>query len=79
MPNNKRKKYLVIAEIEGIYGSTDGKYSVMVVPIKRFQFCLESFIRERENYSIVFDSEVCWDKKRTDYFDNFPYSYHISN
>lgn len=64
---------------KSIYGSTDGKYSVAVLPMDKKEFSVESFIKERENYSTVFSSEVRWDKRQADYFDNFPCSYQIAN
>jgi hypothetical protein len=64
---------------KGIYGSTDGKYSVAVLPMNKKEFSTESFIRERENYSTVFSPEIRWDKRQAGYFDNFPCSYQIAN
>jgi hypothetical protein len=64
---------------KSIYGSTDGKYSVAVLQINKNDFTIESFIRERENHSTVFSTEIHWDKKEAEYFDNFPLSNHISN
>jgi len=64
---------------KGIYGSTDGKYSVLVLPADKREFNLEIFIKERENYSIVFESEQYSDKKWRRYFDDFPWSFHKAN
>lgn len=64
---------------KGIYGSADGKYSVAVLPINIKDFCLEVFIKERENYSIVFNSEQYWEKSNRKYFDDFPSSLHKAN
>jgi hypothetical protein len=64
---------------KGIYGSADGKYSVMVIQINNSHFDLNVFIKERENHSIVFDSETCCDKRWNSYFDKFPSSYQIAN
>lgn len=64
---------------KGIYGSTDGKYSVSVIPTNVIEFSISTFIRERENYSIVFNSELHWDKRFSKYFENFPSSIHKAN
>lgn len=64
---------------KGIYGSTDGKYSVSVLSINQKEVAVETFIRERENYSIAFNSELHWDKRCSKYFENFPSSIHKAN
>ena len=64
---------------KSIYGSTDGQYSVAVLPINMKGFEIETFIRERENYSIVFSPEQYWDKRWSEYFESFPSSIHKAN
>lgn len=76
LQNRKVKEYPIKGNQlyfdKGIYGSTDGKYSVIVLPINTKNFSLETFIRERENHSIVFSPEQYWAKKWSGYFENFP-------
>lgn len=81
--NQRFKEYLIkgnqIYFDKGIYGSTDRNYSVSVLPIKVKESAISTFIRERENYSIVFSPEQHWDKKWSKYFEDFPSSIHKAN
>lgn len=83
LKSRKFREYLIkgnqIYFDKSIYGSTDGKYSVAVLPINMKEFAVETFIRERENYSIVFSREQHWDKKWSKYFEDFPSSIHKAN
>lgn len=64
---------------KGIYGSTDGKYSVSIILTHVREFRISTFIRERENHSIVFNFEQHWDKRFSKYFEIFPSSIHKAN
>ncbi len=62
-----------------VWSNTDGRFSVCILKVNPDKFCLHTFIRERENYSIVFESDVRWDKKRTEFFDKFTSLSQIAN
>ncbi len=62
-----------------LWVNSDGHFSICIIKTEVNKFCLQTFIRERENHSIVFGNEVCTDKRRRDFFDKFPRLSLISN
>lgn len=54
-----------------VWVTTDGQCSVCLVKTYSNKFCLQTFIRERENHSIIFDKEVRWNKATKEFFDKF--------
>ena len=69
----------VLYSDKGVYGSTDGRLSIMAIPVKFSSICVSLFIRERENSSALCRYNRCWYKQLDKYFENTNFPLTLAN